>query len=76
MKPGSSGDITDQVLMEVFRERMNLSAHTPLLFDADYLALNKVVASVLPARTEDQSPQGSFSRPFEEEEVEVAKAKL
>ncbi|RXW12563.1 hypothetical protein EST38_g13290 [Candolleomyces aberdarensis] len=75
-KPGSCSDITAQVLMEVFKERMNFLVPIPDIYDAPRLTLNRAVIRTLPARTPDVSPLQSFSRPFTEEEIETVKGKL
>ena len=63
-------------LRSVFESCMNPPNDLPSSFDAGLYALHNLISSLIPPCTADATPNGDFSRPFLEEEIDWAKRKV
>lgn len=61
--------VTANSLKEVFEARLNPPKVLPNQFDATQHGINKVLASLLPEKTEDNTPEGFFSEKWTEDDM-------
>lgn len=74
-KPKAVRVSADQ-LRHVFHRRLNPPAHMPEHFDAHVKRIHNLMSASIPNHTVDRTPEEFFTRPFVEDELEWAKAKL
>ncbi|KAJ7614278.1 hypothetical protein DFH06DRAFT_919067, partial [Mycena polygramma] len=61
--------VTAASLKEVFEKRLNPPKILPSQFDAAQHGINKILARLLPDKTEDDTPEGFFSQKFNEKDM-------
>ncbi|KAJ6597410.1 hypothetical protein B0H10DRAFT_2232034 [Mycena sp. CBHHK59/15] len=59
-KPGPIS-VTAASLKDVFEKRLNLPEVLPKQFDSPQHSINKILSNLLPAETEDHTPEGFFT---------------
>ncbi|KAF8194286.1 hypothetical protein K438DRAFT_1587973 [Mycena galopus ATCC 62051] len=61
--------VTADELQEVFEKRLNPSVILPPQFDSAQHKINKVLATLLPEKTEDTTPEAFFTRLWTEDDI-------
>ncbi|KAJ6484125.1 hypothetical protein C8R45DRAFT_768631, partial [Mycena sanguinolenta] len=61
--------VTAASLKDVFEQRLNPPETTPPQFDEAQLGINKLLAQLLPEKTEDHTPEGFFSGNWNEDDM-------
>jgi hypothetical protein len=61
--------VTAEELKDVFEKRLNTPAVLPPQFDSAQHKINKVLATLLPEKTEDSTPEGFFTQAWSEEDM-------
>ncbi|KAJ6484252.1 hypothetical protein C8R45DRAFT_763380, partial [Mycena sanguinolenta] len=61
--------VTAASLKDVFERRLNPPETTPPQFDEAQLGINKLLAQLLPEKTEDHTPEGFFSGNWNEDDM-------
>ncbi|KAJ7267674.1 hypothetical protein B0H12DRAFT_1010323, partial [Mycena haematopus] len=61
--------VTAASLKDVFEKRLNPPAITPSEFDSTQLSMNEMLAAMIPEMTDDPSPEGFFTREWNEDDM-------
>jgi hypothetical protein len=61
--------VTAEELKDVFEKRLNPPALLPPQFDSAQHKINKVLATLLPAKTKDSTPEGFFTQAWSEDDM-------
>ncbi|KAJ6496389.1 hypothetical protein C8R45DRAFT_823377, partial [Mycena sanguinolenta] len=68
--------VTADELKDVFEKRLNPPTVLPLQFDSAQHKINKILATLIPEKTEDKTPEGFFTRIWTEDDMGRLKAHI